>query len=77
MDSDGQHIPEDIPKVLAPLLEGRGCCHWIRFLDTTKNTHSSYRKVGMKVLDTATAVAGVKKVSDYPERLPGVWQKGN
>lgn len=64
LDSDGQHNPEDIPKVLAPLLEGADVVIGSRFLDPKKNSIPSYRKVGMKVLDTATAVAGVKNVSD-------------
>lgn len=64
MDSDGQHSPEDIPRVMEPLLNGADVVIGSRFLDATKNNIPSYRKVGMKVLDTATAVAGVKKVTD-------------
>ncbi len=64
MDSDGQHDPADIKNVLAPLLSGADVVIGSRFLDDTKNNIPHYRKVGMKVLDTATAVAGVKKVTD-------------
>jgi glycosyltransferase involved in cell wall biosynthesis len=64
LDSDGQHNPEDIEKVLKPLKDGADVVIGSRFLDTTKNTIPSYRKVGMKVLDTATAAAGVKNVTD-------------
>lgn len=64
MDSDGQHDPADIEKVLAPLLSGADVVIGSRFLDETKNNIPQYRKVGMKVLDTATAVAGVKNVTD-------------
>jgi len=64
MDSDGQHDPADIEKVLTPLLFGADVVVGSRFLDETKNNVPQYRKVGMKVLDTATAVAGVKNVTD-------------
>jgi len=64
LDSDGQHDPRDIEKVLAPLLNGADVVIGSRFLDKTQNNIPSYRKVGMKVLDTATAVAGVKKITD-------------
>lgn len=64
MDSDGQHDPADIENVLAPLLSGADVVIGSRFLDETKNNIPQYRKVGMKVLDTATAVAGMKKVTD-------------
>ena len=64
MDSDGQHDPADINTVLAPLLSGADVVIGSRFLDGTKNNVPSYRKVGMKVLDTATAAAGVKRVTD-------------
>ena len=64
LDSDGQHNPQDIEKVLAPLVDGADVVIGSRFLDKTQNNIPSYRKVGMKVLDTATAVAGVKKVTD-------------
>jgi glycosyltransferase involved in cell wall biosynthesis len=64
MDSDGQHEPGDIKKVLAPLRSGADVVIGSRFLDETKNHIPRYRKVGMKVLDTATAAAGVKKVTD-------------
>jgi len=64
MDSDGQHDPEDTEKVLEPLLHGADVVIGSRYLDKTKNNIPQYRKIGMKVLDTATAVAGVKNVTD-------------
>jgi len=64
MDADGQHNPEDIEKVLEPLLHGADVVNGSRFLDKTANTIPHYRKVGMKVLDTATSTAGVKKGTD-------------
>jgi glycosyltransferase involved in cell wall biosynthesis len=64
MDSDGQHNPEDIEKVLEPLLNGADVVIGSRFLDKTKNAVPKYRQIGMKMLDTATAAAGVKKGID-------------
>jgi glycosyltransferase involved in cell wall biosynthesis len=64
MDSDGQHDPLDVEKVLEPLLNGADVVIGSRFLDKTKNTIPKYRRVGMKVLDTATAAAGVENGID-------------
>jgi glycosyltransferase involved in cell wall biosynthesis len=64
LDADGQHNPSDIEKVLEPLLTGADVVNGSRFLDKTANKIPHYRKVGMKVLDTATATAGVKKGTD-------------
>lgn len=64
LDADGQHNPADIEKVLEPLLQGADVVNGSRFLDKKTNTIPHYRKVGMKVLDTATTTAGVKKGTD-------------
>jgi len=64
LDSDGQHNPDEIPNLLEPLLVGADVVIGSRFMDKSKNTVPGYRKVGMKVLDTATFIAGVKNVSD-------------
>jgi glycosyltransferase involved in cell wall biosynthesis len=64
LDADGQHDPKDIEKVLEPLLNGADVVIGSRFLDTTKNTIPKYRQIGMKVLDTATAAAGVENGID-------------
>ena len=64
MDADGQHNPEDIEKVMEPLLNGADMVIGSRFLDTSKNSIPKYRQIGMKMLDTATAAAGVKKGID-------------
>jgi glycosyltransferase involved in cell wall biosynthesis len=64
MDSDGQHNPEDIETVLEPLLNGADVVIGSRFLDKTKNTIPKYRQIGMKMLDTATAAAGVENGID-------------
>jgi glycosyltransferase involved in cell wall biosynthesis len=65
LDSDGQHGPDDIPALLNGLEEGSDVVIGSRFLDGSKGDIPAYRKVGMKVLDTATQFAGGDlKVSD-------------
>jgi glycosyltransferase involved in cell wall biosynthesis len=64
MDADGQHNPEDVEKVLEPLLNGADVVIGSRFLDNTHNGIPKFRQIGMKMLDTATAAAGVKKGID-------------
>jgi glycosyltransferase involved in cell wall biosynthesis len=64
MDADGQHNPDDIEKVLEPLLDGVDVVIGSRFFGKTKNTIPKYRQVGLKVLDTATAAAGVENGID-------------
>jgi len=64
MDSDGQHDPKDVEKVLDPLLNGADAVIGSRFLDKSKNAIPKYRQIGMKILDTATAAAGVENGID-------------
>jgi glycosyltransferase involved in cell wall biosynthesis len=64
MDSDGQHDPKEVEKVLEPLLHGADVVIGSRFLDSTKNTIPRYRKIGLKMLDTATTAAGVENGLD-------------
>jgi len=64
LDADGQHNPADIDKLLTPLQKGAGLVIGSRFIDKTKNNIPFYRKIGMKVLDIATASAGGKKGID-------------
>ena len=65
LDSDGQHSPDDLTALLNGLEEGSDVVIGSRFLDGSKGEIPAYRKVGMKVLDTATQFAGGDlKVSD-------------
>jgi glycosyltransferase involved in cell wall biosynthesis len=58
IDSDGQHNPEDIPRLLAELRKGNDVVIGSRFIDDSNAEIPAYRKVGMKILDTATTIAG-------------------
>lgn len=64
IDSDGQHNPEEIPKLLAPLEYGFDLVIGSRFVNGNGKNVPLYRKVGMKVLDVATYVAGGINVTD-------------
>jgi len=58
IDSDGQHNPGDIPRLLAELRKGNDVVIGSRFIDDSNAEIPAYRKVGMKILDTATTIAG-------------------
>jgi glycosyltransferase involved in cell wall biosynthesis len=64
IDSDGQHDPADIPKLLKPLNNGADLVIGSRFINGNGNNVPAYRKVGMKVLDGATNFAGGIYISD-------------
>ena len=64
LDADGQHNPADIPALLAVLDDGADVVIGSRFLDDSKGEIPTYRKVGMKVLDGMTHLAGGVHVTD-------------
>ncbi|RXA21937.1 glycosyltransferase [Methanosarcina sp. MSH10X1] len=64
IDSDGQHSPEEIPKLLAPLECGYDLVIGSRFVNGNGKNVPLYRQAGMKVLDVATYFAGGIKVTD-------------
>jgi glycosyltransferase involved in cell wall biosynthesis len=64
IDSDGQHDAAEIPKLLVPLNNGCDLVIGSRFCDGNGENIPAYRKVGMKVLDMATNVAGGASVTD-------------
>ncbi|HJJ39521.1 MAG TPA: glycosyltransferase family 2 protein [Methanocorpusculum sp.] len=58
LDSDGQHDPKDIPRFIAKIKEGYDLVIGSRFLaKESMDKIPSYRKVGMKVLDSATELS--------------------
>ena len=64
IDSDGQHDPSEIPKLLEPLKQGFDLVIGSRFVNGNGNNVPIYRKFGMKVLDIATYIAGGLNVTD-------------
>jgi len=64
IDSDGQHDPRDIESLLRKLREGNDVVIGSRFIKGASGDIPAYRKVGMKVLDTATQYASDLNITD-------------
>ena len=64
IDSDGQHDPAEIPKLLEPLNDGADLVIGSRFFKGNVQNIPAYRKLGMRILDIATNAAGSINVSD-------------
>lgn len=64
IDSDGQHDPGEIPSLLKPIDMGADLVIGSRFCNGNGKNIPSYRKLGMKVLDMATSLAGGVDVTD-------------
>jgi len=53
MDADGQHDPEDIPRLVAPILEGEAdLVIGSRFFDGSSTEAPLYRRVGLSIVNT-------------------------
>ena len=64
IDADGQHDPDEIPKVIDPVLgEGYDLVIGSRFLDPSPNI-PLYRRMGIRFLTTFTNIGGNQKISD-------------
>jgi glycosyltransferase involved in cell wall biosynthesis len=58
LDSDGQHNPDEIPRVIEPILNGvADVVNGSRFLDGSNNDVPRYRRLGQAVLDFATKMS--------------------
>jgi glycosyltransferase involved in cell wall biosynthesis len=65
MDADGQHDPVDLPKVLAPVLEGRAdVALGSRFLGRADYKISLARRIGMKLFSWLASSALSRPVTD-------------
>ena len=55
MDTDGQHDPEEIPKLVAPILQGEAdMVNGSRYMNGKDRNTPFYRRIGQNVLDKAT-----------------------
>ncbi len=64
LDADGQHIPEFIPRVIAPLsYQGNDVVIGSRFLKKDSST-PQFRKTGIKIITAAANLSGGKKLTD-------------
>lgn len=65
IDGDGQHNPDEIPKLMAPILEGNAdLVNGSRYMDGFDEETPAYRRVGQRVLDIATNVTSGTNVTD-------------
>ncbi len=65
MDSDGQHNPSDIPRLVAPIRDGYAeMVNGSRYLSHNDKNTPIYRRVGQTVLDTATNMNSGLRITD-------------
>jgi glycosyltransferase involved in cell wall biosynthesis len=65
MDSDGQHNPADIPKLVAPIIEGNAdIVNGSRYLNGLGKNTPIYRRVGQTILDKFTNINSGIKITD-------------
>lgn len=65
IDSDGQHNPDEIPKLLKPIEDGEAdIVNGSRYLDSSDDETPSYRRLGQTILDTATNLNSGLKITD-------------
>jgi glycosyltransferase involved in cell wall biosynthesis len=65
IDGDGQHNPDEIPSLLAPIIKGDAdIVNGSRFLNNQKNNVPAYRRVGQEVLTFATNFGTKTHITD-------------
>ena len=65
IDADGQHRPEDIPKVIEPIKKGDAdLVIGSRFLDRSAEKIPEYRKLGIKIITKVTNSSLKNKITD-------------
>ncbi|MCZ3367503.1 MULTISPECIES: glycosyltransferase family 2 protein [Methanobacterium] len=65
LDSDGQHNPEEIPKLITPILTGEAdIVNGSRYINGNKKDTPSYRRIGQAVLDKATNLGSGLDITD-------------
>jgi glycosyltransferase involved in cell wall biosynthesis len=65
IDSDGQHNPEEIPKLITPIINGEAdIVNGSRYIGGNGKDTPAYRRIGQTVLDKATNLNSGLDVSD-------------
>ncbi len=65
IDSDGQHNPEDIRKLILPIEKGEAdIVNGSRYLNKEKNDTPYYRRIGQNILDKATNMTSGLDITD-------------
>jgi glycosyltransferase involved in cell wall biosynthesis len=65
MDTDGQHDPDDIQKLISPILNGEAdIVNGSKYMNGTDKKTPLYRRFGQKILDRATNLNAGLKITD-------------
>jgi glycosyltransferase involved in cell wall biosynthesis len=65
MDSDGQHNPAEIPKLVDPIIKGEAdMVNGSRYLNGLDKNTPAYRRVGQTILDRVTNISSGVKITD-------------
>ena len=65
LDSDGQHEPSDIPRLLKPILEGKShCVIGSRFLYSTLEVSSKAKNIGRKLFSRISSFLAGQVITD-------------
>ncbi|HMB44848.1 MAG TPA: glycosyltransferase family 2 protein [Candidatus Methanoperedens sp.] len=65
MDSDGQHDPDDIRKLVAPIFNGEAdIVNGSRYMNGNDENTPFYRRIGQNILDKATNLNAGLQISD-------------
>ena len=65
IDSDGQHNPDEIPKLVKPIEDGEAdIVNGSRYLDNKDDETPAYRRLGQTILDTATNLNSGLNITD-------------
>jgi glycosyltransferase involved in cell wall biosynthesis len=65
MDSDGQHDPDDIQKLVLPILNGEAdIVNGSRYINGADKNTPFYRRIGQNILDSATNLNAGLKITD-------------
>ncbi len=65
MDADGQHDPDDIAKLVAPILKGEAdIVNGSRYMNGNDENTPFYRRIGQNILDKATNLNAGLQITD-------------
>lgn len=65
MDSDGQHNPAEIPKLITPIIQGEAeMVNGSRYLNGPEKNTPAYRRIGQTILDKFTNIHSGLKITD-------------
>ncbi|NOQ34174.1 MAG: glycosyltransferase [Methanosarcinales archaeon] len=65
LDSDGQHNPDEIPHLIAPILAGEAdMVNGSRYINGNGKNTPAYRRIGQRILDCVTNVNTGQSITD-------------